>query len=149
MTVRRRRCVGLTIALVFGMSVATGCDAVADSSASEATSEQYNEVRWASTLGDDGEVDVAVRELLFPPGWSAPRHFHNSDLFIYVLDGEFEVAMAGAAPVTYAGGQALEMRAEAEMTAHNVSETQPLKLVVFQVGQTQAPFVVPVQDPVP
>lgn len=68
MTVRRRRCVGLAIALVFGMSVATGCDAVADSSASEATSEQYNEVRWASTLGDDGEVDVAVRELLFPVG---------------------------------------------------------------------------------
>jgi hypothetical protein len=57
--------------------------------------------------------------------------------------------MAGADPVTYAGGQALEMRTEAEMTARNVSETQPLKLVVFQVGQTQAPFVVPVQDSVP
>jgi quercetin dioxygenase-like cupin family protein len=112
------------------------------------TPEQYNEVRLASFLDGDS-VDVAVLELLFPPAWTAPRHFHNSDLFIYVLEGEFEVTLDGAESVTYGAGEALEMRTEAQMTARNVSGDQPLKLVVFQVGQTQAPFAVPVPDSVP
>jgi quercetin dioxygenase-like cupin family protein len=92
-----------------------------------------------------GNSDIA----LFSPGWHAPDHYHNSDLFIYVLDGEFEVALEGAGPVVYGHGQALEMRTEAVMSARNVSATLPLKLVVFQVGHTEAPFVVPVPDSVP
>lgn len=134
--------------LAVGLGVVVGCDAPDNASESVATSEQYNEVRWASTLDGDS-VDIAVRELLFPPGWTAPRHFHNSDLFIYVLEGEFEVTMEGSEAVSYSTGQAFEMRTEVEMTARNVSAVESLKLVVFQVGQTQAPFVVPVPDAVP
>jgi len=134
--------------VTIGLAMATACEAPSETAESAATPDQYNEVRWSSTLDGDS-VDVAVRELLFPPGWSAPRHYHNSDLFIYVLDGEFEVVMAGAQPVSYTAGQALEMRTEVEMTARNVSASEPLKLVVFQFGQTQAPFVVPVPGSVP
>ena len=140
METRLNRTLGLSFAL--GTALALGCEAPGEMSELAGMSEQYNEVRWASTLGGDS-VDIAVRELLFPPGWTAPRHFHNSDMFIYVLEGQFEVTMDGAESVSYAAGEAFEMRTEAAMTARNVSGTQALKLVVFQVGQTQAPFAVP------
>ena len=75
----------MAIALVFGMSVATGCDAVADSSASEATSEQYNEVRWASTLGDDGEVTRRFyRDFLL-------RYVHRWEMHHLLVLSGFEV----------------------------------------------------------
>lgn len=138
----------LLAALTLGTGMVWGCSPTAEQTEPASESGQYNEVRWAGTLGDGG-TDVAVRELLFPSGWTAPLHFHNSDLFIYVLDGEFEVSMAGEDPVTYMAGQALEMRTETQMTARNVSAAHPLKLVVFQVGQTEEPFVVPVPDSLP
>ena len=68
---------------------ACGDSPAAEDPASEV--EQYNEVRWASTLDDADRTEVAVREMLFPPAWRAPEHYHNSDLFIYVLEGQFEV----------------------------------------------------------
>ena len=135
------------------LAVSAGCTSTESDGEAEAVQAeapaQYNEVLWASTLGEGGDGDVAVREILFAPGWDAPRHFHNSDLFIYVLDGAFEVTMEGEATVTYHAGEALEMRTEAAMLARNPSDQSPLKLVVFQVGQTQAPFVVPAPDSIP
>lgn len=139
----------LRLSVVAGcLTIVTGCTSTESDTAPEAVQAeaQYNEVLWASTLGEGGDGDVAVRELLFPAGWEAPRHFHNSDLFIYVLDGAFEVTMEGEATATYHSGEALEMRTQAAMNARNPSDQSPLKLVVFQVGQTQAPFVVPAPD---
>ena len=138
-----------TIVLVLALSSVAACVASNDDSRSEDTPAQYNEVLWSGMLGEDDGVDAAVREVFFPPGWVAPRHYHNSDLFLYVLEGEFEVTLEGGTRTVYARGEALEMRAGTAMDARNVSDTQPLKFVVFQVGQTQAPFVVPVPDSVP
>jgi quercetin dioxygenase-like cupin family protein len=115
------------------------------SSASPAT--QYNDVLWSGTLDSGDSIDAAVREVFFPAGWVAPRHSHSSDLFLYVMEGEFEVTLEGKSQKVYGPGEALEMRAGTAMEARNFSNTQPLKFVVFQVGQTQAPFVVPIQDP--
>ena len=87
-----------------------------------------------------------MREILFAPGWTAPRHYHNSDLFIYVISGEFEVDMDGDGVRTYTDGQALRMKPNTAMDARNPSETKPLKLAVFQVGNPDSPFVVPIED---
>lgn len=92
----------------------------------------------------DPETEVAVREHHYAPSWTAPRHFHNSDLFIYVMDGEFEVTMEHTGKVVYATGEAMRMEPETTMDARNPSTDNPLKLVVFQVGNLDDPFVVPV-----
>ncbi len=108
---------------------------------------QYNNILKRSKLSKLGEegADVLIREALFPPGWKAPKHFHNADLFIYVITGEFEVVMEKSGRNVYTDGQALEMRAGDIMNARNVSDTIPLKLAVFQVGSPDSPFVVPVE----
>ena len=109
--------------------------------------EPYNHILKRSTLASDvGGKSVQIREILFSPGWTAPRHYHNSDLFIYVISGEFEVDMKGEGLKTYTDGQALRMKPNTPMDARNPSDTNPLKLAVFQVGNPDATFVVPIEQ---
>jgi len=108
--------------------------------------EPYNKILMRGELDVEIGEEIQMREILFSPGWTAPRHYHNSDLFIYVIAGEFEVDMEGAGLKTYTDGQALRMRPNTAMDARNSSAVNPLKLAVFQVGNPDSPFVVPVDD---
>jgi len=74
------------------MVVSAGC-----SPTQENTSpiEPYNHILKRSTLNIENGEEIQMREILFAPGWKAPRHYHSSDLFIYVISGEFEVDMDG------------------------------------------------------
>ena len=106
---------------------------------------QYNKVLFKSLISEKDGKDVQVREALFPPGWTAPRHYHNSNLFIYVIEGEFEVELEGSEKITYRDGEALQMNSGIQMEARNPSSEEALKLAVFQVGNPDADFVVPVE----
>jgi quercetin dioxygenase-like cupin family protein len=108
--------------------------------------EPYNDVLMRSTLDFEIGNEIQMREILFAPSWKAPRHYHNSDLFIYVISGEFEVDMEGSGLITYTDGQALRMKPNTPMDARNSSADRPLKLAVFQVGNPDSPFVVPVEE---
>ena len=121
-----------------------GLSSTAVSDENELNSIQYNHVLKRTGIVNDGEVDILIREILFPAGWLAPKHLHNADLFIYVIEGEFEVTMEHDERIVYSAGQALGMRAETIMDARNPSDTNSLKLAVFQVGAPDSPFVVPV-----
>lgn len=130
---------GLALTLV----VSAGCS---PSSESTSSIEPYNHVLSRSTLNVENGDEVQMREILFAPGWTAPRHYHNSDLFIYVISGEFEVDMDGDDLKTYTDGQALRMKPNTPMDARNPSNTNSLKLAVFQVGNPDLPFVAPVEN---
>jgi quercetin dioxygenase-like cupin family protein len=112
----------------------------------KSTIDPYNHILKRFTLNVAHGNEVQIREILFAPGWKAPRHYHNSDLFIYVITGEFEVDMEGEGLETYTEGQALRMKPNIPMDARNPSETNSLKLAVFQVGNPDAPFVVPISQ---
>jgi quercetin dioxygenase-like cupin family protein len=101
--------------------------------------EPYNDVLMRSALDKEIGNEIQMREILFAPGWKAPRHYHNSDLFIYVISGEFEVDMEGSGLITYT-------KPNTPMDARNSSADRPLKLAVFQVGNPDLPFVVPVDE---
>ena len=133
------RCYGLLIALL----TLVGCSAEPESAAQI---EPYNNILMRSTLDFEIGNEIQMREILFEPGWKAPRHYHNSDLFIYVIAGEFEVDMEGIGLKTYTDGQVLRMQPNTPMDARNSSEVRPLKLAVFQVGSPDSPFVVPIDE---
>ena len=122
-----------------------GCSSLAVSGDNEPKNDQYNHILKKSSGLSDGEVDIQIREILFPPGWQAPTHFHSSDILVYVIDGEFELTMDHTGQVVYTAGQALEMPAKTIMEARNPSNTNSIKLVVFQVGALDSPFMVPVE----
>jgi quercetin dioxygenase-like cupin family protein len=121
--------------------VAAGCSADSEDAP---LVDPYNEVLMRSALDVEIGEEILMREILFAPGWTAPRHYHNSDLFIYVIAGEFEVDMEGDGLKTYTDGQALRMKPNTPMDARNPSAVDPLKLAVFQVGNPDSPFVVPI-----
>ena len=121
--------------------VAAGCSTESEDAPSI---EPYNEILMRSALDVEVGEEIQMREILFAPGWIAPRHYHNSDLFIYVIAGEFEVDMEGAGLKTYTDGQALRMKPNTPMDARNSSAGNSLKLAVFQVGNPDSPFVVPI-----
>ncbi|MBT4519406.1 MAG: cupin domain-containing protein [Halieaceae bacterium] len=106
---------------------------------------QYNKVLATASLESEGASDVAIREVYWPPGWKAPKHYHNSNLFIYVIEGEFEVTTEKDGIKRYTRGDTLRMQPATVMDARNISDTMPLKLVVFQVGKPGSPFSVPVE----
>ena len=119
---------------------------ILNSPKSEPIGERYNYVLYKSDIDLSNGSEVLIREAYFPPGWKAPRHYHNGNLFIYVIEGEFEVDMEGSGLNLYKAGDALQMQPGFTMDARNPSATNSLKLSVFQLGQPDAPFVVPVKE---
>lgn len=132
----------ILITLLVGLVI--GFTSSAFSSEPTSDNEKYNHILYKSQIDKSDGSEVLIREAYFPPNWKAPRHYHNGNLFIYVVEGEFEVELAGSEKITYTKGQALQMTAGVEMEARNPSDTTSLKLAVFQVGMPDAPFVVPV-----
>jgi quercetin dioxygenase-like cupin family protein len=106
---------------------------------------RYNNVLYQSSIAETDGKDVLVREAFFPVGWTAPRHYHNGNLFLYIVEGEFEVTLDGEETKIYKAGEAMQMRAGVEMDARNPSDSLNLKIAVFQVGKPDDPFVVPIE----
>ena len=134
---------GTLLWTAIGVVFLAGCTSEHENSSSP---DPYNIVLMRTALNDGNGEEIQMREILFLPGWKAPRHYHNSDLFIYVISGEFEVDMEGEGLRTYVDGQALRMKPDTPMDARNPSATKPLRLAVFQVGNPDSPFVVPVEE---
>lgn len=119
------------------------CVAAADDEAD--SDDQYRRVLDEAILEKVNGAEVLVREHLYPPGWQAPRHYHDGDLFIYVISGTFEVVSEATGRVEYESGQSVHMAADTLMDARNASDTEALKLVIFQIGERDGPFLVPVE----
>ena len=98
-----------------------------------------------SSINPDRGTEVLVGEAYFPPEWTAPRHYHNGNLFIYVIEGKFEAIMEPMGKMVYRRGDTLQMKSGVTMDARNPSDTDPLNLSVFQVGKPHDSFVVPAE----
>ena len=107
--------------------------------------DQYRQILQKSILRKNGDVEVLIREHVYPPGWQAPTHYHNGDLFIYVVEGEFEISTNTDGKIVFSSGEAMQMTAETIMDARNASNSEPLKLVIFQIGEPDGPFLIPVE----
>jgi quercetin dioxygenase-like cupin family protein len=133
---------GVVVAIITAaLSVST---AIADETA--AGDDQYRKVLHEAILDGSGEAEVLVREHVYPPGWQAPTHHHDGDLFIYVISGGFEISTEESGVILYGPGQAMQMAAGTTMDARNASDTELLKLVIFQVGEPGKPFLVPTEQ---
>lgn len=97
-----------------------------------------------SNLHLDNKTEVWIREHIYQPGWKAPTHKHSSDLYIYVVSGAFELTTQEDGRVVYEAGQAVLMKPGLVMDAGNASSIEQLKLAVFQVGEVDKPFVIPI-----
>src|SRR5437667_11338801 len=88
--------------------------------------------------------EVCVLTANFQPHDKTLFHTHRFPVTVYVLEGAFTLEMEGREPVTVKAGLAMIMPPNVKMTGYNHSSTDPLRLVIFNVGDPDTPFLDPV-----
>jgi len=101
-----------------------------------------SEIVQGMPRGEKQEVRVLTAN--FEPGDKTMLHTHRFPVTVYVLEGTFTLEMEGRDPVTVKAGQATTMRPFVKMTGYNRSKTDPLRLVLFNVSDPNAPYLDPV-----
>ncbi len=91
-------------------------------------------------MGMEGK-DVLIRHFELPSGFVGGRHFHSGPVFVYILEGEFTVDTE-AGRQTFKAGEVYEEPIGRVMQARNLSTANPLKFVVFQVGDKGKPMMI-------
>jgi quercetin dioxygenase-like cupin family protein len=90
-------------------------------------------------------VGVPAKELLmltveYLPGGASLPHRHDAQVFVYVLEGELSMQIAGSPAVTLRQGETFyENPADVHLVSANASKTAPAKILVFIVKNKGAP----------
>jgi quercetin dioxygenase-like cupin family protein len=96
-------------------------------------------------LIDKDLVGIPGKELLmlsveYLPGGASLPHRHDAQVFVYVLQGELTMQVAGSPAVTLKPGQTFyETPADIHLISANASKTAPAKILVFMVKDRNAP----------
>ena len=85
--------------------------------------------------------EVIIKHFDFPPGFVGARHFHPGSVYVYVLEGEFTVETERGTE-TYKAGQLYPEQINNAMQAKNLSASDDLEFVVFQVGDIGKPMMI-------
>jgi quercetin dioxygenase-like cupin family protein len=84
------------------------------------------------------EVSIATVE--YPPGGATGPHRHDSDTFVYVLEGAVVMQVEGGKEVTlHAGDTFYESPTDIHRVSRNASSTARAKFLVFSVKNEGAP----------
>ena len=90
--------------------------------------------------GKEGML-VAVE---FAPGYSDKAHRHDAHVFVYVLEGEVEMQVAGGESVKLKAGDTFyENPDDVHTVTTNLSKTKPAKFLAFFVKNQNTPPVLP------
>lgn len=89
--------------------------------------------------GEKQEIHVMTAS--FKPGDRTVFHTHRFPVTVYVLEGAFTLELEGRAPIVVKAGQSMVEPPNVKMTGYNRSATEPLKVVIFYVGDPGTPFL--------
>jgi len=104
-----------------------------------------SEVIQGMPTGDQQEVRVLTAS--FKPRDKTMFHTHRFPVTVYVLEGAFTLEMEGREPITVKTGQAIVMPSYVKMTGYNRSDSDPLRLVLFNVSDPGTPYLESVHQP--
>ena len=96
-------------------------------------------------LMNENLAGVPGKELLmltveYLPGGASLPHRHDAQVFVYVLQGELTMQIAGKPSVTLRpGGTFYENPSDVHLVSANASKTAPAKILVFIVKDKGAP----------
>ena len=99
-------------------------------------------------MGQGKEVVISTVE--YVPGGASMPHRHDSNVFVYVLEGSYTTQVDGGEKVTIGPGQMFyESPTDVHRVSANASPTQPAKLLVFMVKDKGKPATRAVTTPAP
>ncbi|MFQ5546483.1 MAG: cupin domain-containing protein [Acidiferrobacterales bacterium] len=111
--------------------------------------EEYVSKARAKTLhqaplqGVDGK-EMVVKHFSAPPKFVGEKHIHPGPVFVYILEGEFTVELKGETK-TFKAGELYPEAINAAMVPKNLSATDDLEILVFQVGDIGKPMMIKVE----
>ena len=85
--------------------------------------------------------EVIIKHFGLPPGFVGGRHSHPGPVYVYVLKGEFNVETKSGVK-TYKAGELYPEALDHVMQARNLSTSDDLEIVVFQVGEIGKPMMI-------
>ena len=82
----------------------------------------------------------------FAPGEVSAPHRHNAHTFVYVLEGSVVMQVQGVEAKTLTAGQVFyENPDDIHTVADNASDTEPAKILVFFIKDSDAPASMPAE----
>lgn len=90
--------------------------------------------------GAEGK-EVIIKHFAFPAGYVGERHSHTGPVFVYVLKGELTVETERGLE-RYKAGELYPEPLNRVMQGKNVSASDELEIVVFQVGDVGKPMMI-------
>jgi quercetin dioxygenase-like cupin family protein len=85
---------------------------------------------------------VTIDHYTMPAGWVGGKHYHSGPVYVYVLEGAFTIDDQGKERRTFKAGEVYKEPVGAPMQARNLSASEPLKALVFQVTPEGEPLMV-------
>ena len=89
--------------------------------------------------GDRQEVSVLTATI--QPGGKTPFHTHRFPVTVHILEGTFTLELEGRPPVVLKAGESFVEPPSVKMTGYNKSTTDPMRVVIFYVGEPNTPFL--------
>lgn len=90
--------------------------------------------------------EVVISTVTYPAGVASAPHRHDAHTFVYVLEGNVIMQVAGGQAMTLGPGQTFyENPADVHATSKNASQTQPAKILVFMLKDKGKPGSRPAQ----
>ncbi len=85
------------------------------------------------------DQEIAMLTVEYAPGESSPKHRHDAQVMVYVLEGSVRMQIEGKELVTLTRGQTFyEAPDEVHLVSANASQTERAKFLVFMVKAKQA-----------
>ena len=104
------------------------------------------DVLFSQELLDIQDKSGQMLTVTFAPGEASGQHRHNAHTFVYVLEGSVVMQVRGGEAVTLTAGQTFyENPDDIHSVSRNASDTEPAKILVFFVKETDAPVTIPVE----
>lgn len=97
----------------------------------------------APLQGVEGK-EVIVKHFGIPPNFVGGKHMHPGPVFVYVLEGELTIELENGTK-TIKAGELYPEEINASMIGRNLSGTDDLELLVFQLGDIGKPMMIKVK----
>ncbi len=93
--------------------------------------------------GAEGK-EMTIVHFAIPPGYVGGKHMHPGPVFVYVLEGELTVVLEDGTK-TFKAGELYPEDMNSSMIGKNLSGTDDLEILVFQVGDIGKPMMIKVE----
>jgi quercetin dioxygenase-like cupin family protein len=94
--------------------------------------------------GADG-MQITIDRYSLPAAYVGGKHYHTGPVYVYVMSGSFSVEEAGKPAQAFESGQLYKEPIGTPMQARNLSNDEPVEILVIQVGKEGEPLMYKVE----